>query len=173
MKKSFLMAALMAAFSTAAMAGDIYVGGTLGSATDSNPGNALTKARTTAYSLLAGYQLTDNFAVEAAYTDIGKTAQNAISLKNSATSLSAVGRVALGNSGVSALGKLGYASTRTVASTGQAASRGDLTYGLGVEYALSKNVSLRANWDQYAMGDNISIFKSREDIYSLGATYRF
>jgi OOP family OmpA-OmpF porin len=172
MKKTVLLAALMAAFSASAFASDFYVGGNIGTVTNNNAGTALTKTRDTSYSLLGGYKITENIAAEVAYSDLGRTAQGAVTGKNSALSLSAVGTLPIAN-GFSAYGKLGFASARTAVSTGVTASHSDFTYGIGAEYAVNQNVSIRAGWDQVKLGNNITVVRSKDDIFNMGVNYRF
>lgn len=172
MKKNLFLVGLLAALSSSAFAGDFYAGGNIGTATNNNAGTGLTKTSDTAFSLLGGYKINDNFAAELAYMDLGKTAQGTITAKNTSTNLSAVGILPFGK-GVSGFGKLGYGSSRVAVSNGTSASRNDFNYGLGAQYDMDHNLSFRAGWDQVSLGDAVNVVRSKTNIYSLGATYSF
>ena len=70
MKKSLTTIAMIAAsIATAHAATGFYAGGTIGKAYDNSA--TLSKSSDTDYSLLAGYQINQYFAVEGNYADYG------------------------------------------------------------------------------------------------------
>lgn len=147
----------------------------------------------TAYRLQAGYQFHPNWAIESGYVDLGKISYSATGVvgvtpgtanetdKAEAWNVSAVGILPFGNS-FSALGKLGIASVRSAANAtvtltgvgtatlGQSKTKTNATYGLGLKYDLTKNVSVRGDYDNYDTGvtgaGNIGV-------WSLGVAYKF
>lgn len=137
----------------------------------------------TAYKLQAGYQVNSNLAIEGGYIYGGKfnysaTATNIAGVINATGkvtgwNLIAVGILPLGNQ-FSGLGKLGVADVRSSAtatlaglSASASTSKSDLTYGLGVKYAVTNAVFLRGDWDSYK-GSN-----SRSNVWTVGVGYKF
>ncbi len=175
--------------------GEWYVGGSLG-VTDNNtndndifynPDLCLTAAYTcsadssdTAASIFAGYQITNHFAVELAYTDLGDTANynyqqpfstGTLKQDTQALSLTGIGKHRLGHSKVSAFGKLGISNwhseikydrtpdsaiftDRSVKSSGT-----DPLLGVGLEFDVSHNAAIRVGWDRhYNVGESAQPF---------------
>ena len=158
-----------------------------------------------AVSILAGYQINKHFAVELSYSDLGNTAdysyQQAFStgtLKQDtqALSLVGVGKHKLGHSKVSAFGKLGISNWRseiaydrtpnsaTFFDRKEKASGTDPVIGLGLEYDVSHNASIRAGWDRhYSVGERSQPFDVNNneiktvdadvDVFYVGATFSF
>lgn len=132
--------------------------------------------------ILGGYQINKNFAVEAAYTDLGEAKATGpggfVSAKSHALELVAVGIVPIDR--FSLYGKLGvYHGTtdgqaRTVLVRGDASDTAtELTYGVGAGFDVTRQVTLRAEYQKYNDfgGDNVG--KSDIDVFSLGVLFRF
>ena len=135
-----------------------------------------------AFKLFGGYQLSPNFALEAAFVDLGDVSYSGSfagatvsggRIQNSGLNLSAVGVVPLGQSFV-LFGKLGmflwYSEATDV--TGGFAFRSeedgaDLSVGLGASVAIGQRVSLRAEWERFDMSN------TDVDLVTLGFAYRF
>ena len=112
----------------------------------------------TAFKLLAGYQFHRNIAAELAYGmlyDKGGAEANAIELV-------AVGMFPVANQ-LSILGKIGFAQID--------ADPGDrdteLTWGIGVQYDVNRNLGVRAQWQRYETDPN------EVDLLSVGVIWRF
>ena len=130
----------------------------------------------TAFDLNLGYRLNRNFAVEGAYTDLGKFHFSSAALgdgdvKPTALSLSAVGILPL-QSNVSLYGKAGLAHTETKA-LGASDTKDGLLAGAGVMYDFNRNIYAKAGWDHYDDVGNDATGNGHADIYSLGVGYRF
>ena len=135
-----------------------------------------------AFKLFGGYQLNPNFALEAAFVDLGDVSYSGSfagapvtggRIQNSGLNLSAVGVVPLGQSFV-LFGKVGmflwYSEATDV--TGGFAFRSeedgaDLSLGLGASVVVGPRVSLRAEWERFDMS-NVDV-----DLVTLGFAFRF
>lgn len=163
-----------------------YVGGTLGQATargacDGIAGPGVTCSDSDgAWRLLAGYQFTRNFSAEAGYHDFGKVSASSplgsAEIKSSAFELVGVGAMPLGER-FSLYGKLGLyvADSKGSNSLGFSASDSatDLTFGAGLQYALTPSLGLRGEFQRYSDvgGDNVG--KGDIDVLSVGLLWRF
>ena len=177
MKKS-LAIVLLSAFAAIAFAADsgFYAGVTLGRSSTATilPDAVMTTSSDTVAGVLAGYQITKNWAAEMFYTGAGKwaafstrSAANIASGKADAWGVNLVGTQPLSDA-FSLYGKLGYASTKTSATTnvgvvGGAAdlsvTRSAATYGLGGVYNVSPAVGSTDNYNA--------------SVYALGAVFKF
>jgi OOP family OmpA-OmpF porin len=143
--------------------------------------------------LSGGYQFTKNWAIEAAYVDLGKaTASGTIggvavsaSAKSRGLELSAVGSLPLAE-GWSAYGKLGLfrwdvdvtasAVIPGIAAAGASASDSGVsaTFGAGLQYDFTKQVGTRLGWQRYArVGDAATTGRSDVDVLGVGLQIRF
>jgi OmpA-OmpF porin, OOP family len=130
----------------------------------------------TGFDVNLGYRLNRNFAVEGAYTDLGKfhfssAAVGDGDVKPTAVSLSAVGILPL-QSNFSLYGKAGVAHTETKA-LGASDTKDGLLAGAGVMYDFNRNVYAKAGWDHFDDVGNDATGKGHADLYSLGVGYRF
>ena len=130
----------------------------------------------TALDVNLGYRLNRNFAVEGAYTDLGKFHFSSAALgdgdvKPTALSVSAVGILPL-QSNFSLYGKAGLAHTETKA-LGASDTKDGLLAGAGVMYDFNRNVYAKAGWDHFDDVGNDTTGKGHADLYSLGVGYRF
>jgi OmpA-OmpF porin, OOP family len=125
-----------------------------------------------------GYRVNRNFAVEGAFTDLGKfqfsTPGGDGELRPKAVSLSAVGILPL-QANWSLYGKAGIAHTE--AKVGgpfdTSDSNNGLLAGAGVMYDFNRNVYARAGWDHYAEVGTDATGDGRLNVYSIGVGYRF
>lgn len=133
--------------------------------------NALSKSSDTAYGVQLGYQYNNNLAVEGEYTDLGKfSTATGVTGKSDAWGLSAIGILPL-NDDFSAYGKLGIARTGTSTSAGTGLNRTSATYGLGGQFDATPMIGLRLSWERYGVG--VTGENARDDLYSLGAVFKF
>jgi len=155
--------------------GGIDVGGSHLSGINTDSLDSFDKSDT-AFDLNLGYRLNRNFAVEGAYTDLGKFHFSSAALgdgdvKPTAVSLSAVGILPL-QSNFSLYGKAGIAHTETKA-LGASDTKDGLLAGAGVMYDFNRNVYAKAGWDHFDDVGTDATGKGHADLYSLGVCYRF
>lgn len=189
-------ALLMAAGSAYAgtEAGEWYVGGSLGITDNSTNGNDIffnpnlcTTTHTcsadstdSSASIFAGYQISNHFALELAYSDLGNTADykyqqpfstGTLKQDTQAVSLTGVGKHRIGSSRVSAFGKLGISNwnseikyDRTPNSAiftdrTESANGTDPLLGIGLEFDVSERATIRTGWDRhYNVGERSQPF---------------
>ncbi|MBG6076111.1 outer membrane beta-barrel protein [Polaromonas sp. CG_9.11] len=147
--------------------------------------------RSTGYKIFGGYQLNRNFAVEGGYFDLGNFGYTATTvpagtldgrIKLRGLNLDLVGTVPLSEK-FSVFGRAGlnYAQARdSFSGTGavQVANpnprKNDTNYklGLGLQYALSESLAVRAEAERYRINDAIGN-RGHIDLFSVGLIYRF
>jgi OOP family OmpA-OmpF porin len=171
-----------------ATAQGFYIGGSIGQS-DFDDGNAVPALITsgtvdgsdTGFKIFGGYQFNQNFGVEIAYVDLGQASYSGSfsgatvtggTVKASGLNMSAVGTLPLG-SNFALFGKAGLFIWESKANdvTGGVPFSGtedgtDLSVGLGASFNLTKNLTLRAEWERYkAVGDI--------DLLSVGIVFKF
>jgi OOP family OmpA-OmpF porin len=135
----------------------------------------------TGFKIFGGYQFNPHFAVELAYVDLGKAGYSGNfgaapvtggSLETTGLNASAVGILPLGAS-FELFGKIGLFGWESKArdTTGGLpfsgeTSGGDISLGLGLAFNITKNVSLRAEWERFKAVDDI-------DLLSAGLVFKF
>src|SRR5438132_5937460 len=125
-----------------------------------------------------GYRVNRNFAVEGAYTDLGKFNFSTGGLDGTyrakSFSLAAVGLLPL-QSNWSLYGKAGLAHTQAkVNAPADASESGNgLLVGAGAMYDFDRNIYAKAGWDRYASVGGDATGKADIDVFSLGVGYRF
>ena len=168
-----------------------YIGGAFGQSKTKNDaapftalGATVTKndERNTMFRLFGGYDVNKHLGIEAAYVDLGAfgvsgtiggapfTAFGDIT----GLSVSGVGTLPLSEK-FSVFGSVGVFFSKVKASASVAAVAGaardsgtDLTAGVGIKYALSKNIAARLEVNRYGLDDNGSAVT-----YSMGLQYKF
>ena len=200
--------------------GEWYVGGSLGITDNNTSGddiffnpnycsttlyNCSADSSDTAASIFTGYQISNHFALELGYTDLGNTAnydyQQPLSIgtlkqDTQAISLTGVGKHRLGHSKVSAFGKLGISNwhsnikydrtpnSATFTDRSESANGTDPILGMGLEFDISHNATIRTGWDRYYnvgersqpfdVGNNtIKTVDTDVDMFYVGATFSF
>ncbi len=148
----------------------LYAGGSLGSQSypDTLNGNP-TSGSAVGAKLYGGYQLTPNFAVEAGLTELGAVNNAAGQVDSYGTYVDAVGILPLSPQW-NLLGRVGVAHMAVNTPSGDDSGNG-LKVGLGAEYALTKTVAIRGEWERYqlnAFGD-----KPNADQFTLGLKVGF
>lgn len=164
-----------------------YLGGTVGQAnakdfcTDVSGAGTTCDDKYTSWSILVGYKWNRNLGFEIGYRDLGQAHANglggSVTSEAKAFELVALGILPVGDR-FSVYGKFGAyfgdsSTVTSIAGVGVASdhdSNIDLTYGVGVQFELTQQFGLRAEWQRYQdMGTaNIDV-----DAISLGVIWRF
>lgn len=189
MKSSITLALILSGFAgmsaahAAEAVGGWYLGGSVGAATTDGSTNisglAMTDKTDIALSLRGGYRLHANWAVEAGYADLGKSKYRQTgfpdgTIKTNLWHVDAVGILPLADK-FAVFGKLGVAQMN-YEDSGYKENKTTPHLGLGVSYALTPAVALRAEYDDYGKasfgsGSNSTDLRSHQ--FSLGLDYRF
>jgi OOP family OmpA-OmpF porin len=158
--KTLLAAAALGTILAAGQASaQAYVGAGLGA--------ARTDSTETSAKLYGGFQVTPNWGAELAYTDLGRYRGANIG----SWSLAGTGTMPLG-SGWSLMGKLGAASNRP--KFGGSSNHSDVFVGLGVGYAISKNLGVRLEYEDFGKLSNTNnAGNSRGNNLGLSLQYGF
>jgi OOP family OmpA-OmpF porin len=113
------------------------------------------------YKILGGYQFHRNFAAELGYGILlDKDAAEVTTLE-----LVAVGMWPLGNN-FHILGKLGFANWEIDSNQAGSVDGTDLTWGVGAQFDLGRNLGLRAMWQRYEADEEI-------DFLNVGVIWKF
>jgi len=184
MKKNILASLVLSTLlASPAFAEGFYIGADVGSGRVSNSDDSISfSGNATTFGVHAGYKFSPNLSAEIAYRDHGKVDDKISYMRIpmdaslSATSVAASVIAAYPfNESFSAYGRLGFSSIKTkaevktevkalrVAVTSESTETRALV-GIGAQYNLNKNVSLRTEYTQYA-----------QDLSALtiGANYSF
>ncbi|NMM37914.1 MAG: OmpA family protein [Glaciimonas sp.] len=145
--------------------------------------------RTTGYKIYGGYKLNKNFALEGGYFDLGKFGYTATTqpagtlngnIKLKGLNLDLVGMLPITEK-VSAFGRVGliYAEARdsfsgSIPVPNANPSKRDTNYkfGLGLQYAFTDSLAMRAEVERYRINDAIGN-KGDIDLVSVGLLYQF
>jgi OOP family OmpA-OmpF porin len=141
----------------------------------------------TAWKAYGGYAFTPNFAVEIGYSDFGKfkatLAPFTDEAKVTAWEISAIGAFPIVQQ-LLVFGRLGLYRATVKEDTNFAGSfendNNDFTYGLGLQYNITRHLSLRGEWQRYnkvgggdvAFGAGVGE-KSNLDVLGVSALWRF
>lgn len=140
----------------------------------------------TGFKVFGGYKLTPEWAIELGYSDLGKTkfSTGAVtgSVATTSLGLGVAYHLAFGNDWTG-VARLGVASNQvklsgTVNGLGSASDskrKAEPYLGLGVGYALTKQVSLTGNWD-WTQGEYSNAggsIKPKYNVFSLGVNFAF
>lgn len=168
--KKIAIAILLSGFVAApAVAAGGYVGVNAGSAKIDLTGFD----STTSFGVFGGYAFNENFAAEVAYTNFGSKdypAAGVMGVKSHAYSVSAVGSWPI-NEQFSLFGKLGFATTTLEATGFASTSKSDLTYGVGAQFNVNKQVGIRLGYDSYKVSDSFT--NANQNVMSIGALFNF
>lgn len=157
------------ALSTASGPG-LYIGGSLGAPRyQDGIGGGSTGGDGVSVKGYLGYQFSPYVSVEGTLADLGHVDGGTGRVKSRAASVDLVGTLPL-NTQFSLLGRIGAAQVRSTTPAGKDDGTG-LKLGLGAEYALSRNVALRGEWERY----RADLFGNKPDIdqYTVGVKYKF
>lgn len=181
---TFIVPAALAAPATAESA--FYVGGSVGqtkykSAPSGGGDITYFDTKDTGYKAYGGYQINQNWGVEATYFDLGKFNFDGVgfngSTKASAYGLAGVFTAPISN-GFSVFGKLGLVRNelKVSASDGYSSkeSKTGANFGLGAKYDFTPNLAVRAEWERLNKFDNRDAdFRTNIDFLSTGITFKF
>lgn len=141
-----------------------YIGGNIGQA-DIKEANDDDMS----YKILGGYQINKHFAAEVAYSNFGKVSQGGTDFKSTAWEAVGVGILPLGDGRFGVFGKAGFF-------WGEAKGGGttddsvEFTYGVGVSFDFTPQLSVRGEWQKYT---DVGNGASDVDVLSVGVVYRF
>lgn len=183
--RTSLMAGLLVA-SSAALAQNVYVGGSVGQARHDVDCTGLTCDRTdNGFKLFGGYMFTPNIGVEAHYVHLGETTVSGVlpplgaingALKATGFGASVVGVLPL--DAFSIFGKIGatYMDTKISGTfAGFSVSDSDKTtsanFGLGASYNFTRELAARLEWERFRA--EYAGEKEDIDLISIGVTFRF
>lgn len=190
MKKLLLGITLALAVTAAGAQGsNFYAGGAIGQAhakstCDSFTGPGIScDDKDTSWKVLGGYQVTPNFAAEVAYIDFGKVEARGpggtISAKAHALELVGLGILPIADK-FSLYGKFGvYHGTvdvdvNTTTLRGNASDTStDTTFGFGAGFDITRQVTVRAEWQRYNKVGGSNTGKDDIDVVSVGGIFRF
>ena len=178
MKKAIAVALLSITTVPAFADSGLYIGGTLGRASTKSFGTPLTSSSASVYGGILGYQINQNFGIEAQFTGAGKFSTATMSGKSDILTVDAIGSMPVSDS-FSIYGKIGVGSSKTKVSdataTYQNASRTAATYGLGIQYAATPNVGVRFGWYRYGSAISNAGVKTNftANVLSAGVVYGF
>jgi OOP family OmpA-OmpF porin len=140
----------------------LYLGGGIGSNDDNE----------WVWRLLGGYRAHRNIAVELGYIDLGDISVGSRPARGEAWELVGLGILPL-NENFSVYGKLG-GYRGEARGGGIKETRNDLTYGIGGQYDVNRNLGVRLEWQRFAdFGGGGFGVRGDQDIISLNAIYRF
>lgn len=183
MKKT-VIAVLAAVCALPAMAGNTYVGGSIGRAEQkiSVDGGSLTE-NTTSFALFSGYQFNKNFGAEIGYAQFGKatisSGSDSVSFEPSALYAAVTGTWPV-TAELSAYGKAGVARNHTkgtVTMSGDTFS-GDTNhtsamFGVGVSYTVNAKVSVFGEYQNFGKAFDESDGNMKLSQVAFGARYQF
>jgi OOP family OmpA-OmpF porin len=168
---------LLALLATSAVAGaaqaqtttpHAYIG--VGAATADNQ---TTDSYKTGAKVYGGYQVDQNWGVEAGYTDFGKENNGAGNVKGSGTYVAGKYTIPLADR-FSGYGKLGVAYNERKFDNGLGTRVNDYDTGLyggvGVEYKLNEKLAVNAEYERYGKD---KAFGAKADVYTVGLKYGF
>ncbi len=129
--------------------------------------------------IFGGYDIDKMWGVEAGYTDFRSSTYN-YTLGTTASSVTSDGHAfyvagkatAALNDQFSVFGKLGAAQNKssTSGSLSQSSSKTELYGAIGVQYNLSKQIALTAEYERYGKSKD---FGPKADVWTIGARYNF
>lgn len=173
------------AFGTAAWAqknvSGPYVGAMVGHATSSdfcNQAGSPCDDKDVSWRLLGGYQINRWLGVEVGFNQFGSNTNSTVPADAKGQALEFVGVAAYAlNSDWSVYGKAGgYRGRLRGSNAGVSfnASSTDVTYGVGLQWRLMDQLSLRGEYQRYPrMGGGVAGPSTDYDVFSVGALFRF
>lgn len=184
-----VIAAVLALFTVAASAQNFYAGAHFGQSKAESTCEGVSGTgvscddKGNAWKLLGGYRFHQNFAAELAYTDLGEAKATgpagSVTATSTAFDLSVVGSFypidrlfAYGRLGAYRASTDVKTSTVTVNRTDSETNTG-LTYGVGVGYDITKNFTVRAEWQKYPEVGGPSTGEDDITVIGLGVLFRF
>jgi OOP family OmpA-OmpF porin len=164
-----------------------YLGASIGQSTvdiEGCGGGVDCDDKDTSWRILGGYQLNRNFSIELGFHQFGDASASApgerVDFEANAFELVGVGYLPMG-SNFGLYGKAGFYRGETKASGNTIAfgpidvkeTNTDFTFGLGLQYSFSPQLSIRGEWQRYADVGGGDIEASDVDVMSVGLVVRF
>lgn len=152
-------------------AANLYVGGSIGNARYKEMDD-----NSASLSLFGGYHINEVLAVEGGWSDLGEAESKGAKGSAKALSLGIMGKVAL-KTDLTLFGKAGLAMWDfDFKSTGidDSDSNTDPYFGLGMDYSITGNTSVRFDWNRYSMDSKFGSSSLDETIsnFSVGIIFR-
>jgi OOP family OmpA-OmpF porin len=192
MKKQFLLACVLSAFTLPAMADNFYIFGDVGQGKfelDSSNDSKLSKTDTT-FSIGAGYDFNKFLGVEVAYRDLGEAVDRGSDFDGvddydyvdkigvTALQASVVGKLPIsevfnvyGRVGLASL-DAEYSSVETyddgIDEDSGSESKTRALFGIGASFDVTSQLAVRAEYNQYAKWDDLKL-----SALTVGAVYKF
>ncbi|AMC36668.1 porin [Janthinobacterium sp. B9-8] len=183
MKKNILASLVLSTLiASPVFAEGFYIGADLGSSNMSaDVNNQNLDKNNTAWGINGGYKFSPYLAAELGYRDFGKAEENYYGIASASLKAKAVQASVLAsypfNDAFSVFGRLGLASIKLTAeaksdligySTSSEETETKGLFGIGAQYAFNKNLSLRAEYNQYAKIEDLKL-----STFTIGANYSF
>jgi OOP family OmpA-OmpF porin len=170
MKSPRIFAAFLVAAAACAHAEGLYLGGSVGTSDWNHVGGIAGDNHTVTGKVYGGLGLSPHFGVEAGVARLGSIGDAAGRMGANAVFLDAVGTWPIADKW-SLLGRAGLARADFNSSLGQETGTG-LKLGAGVQYDVSRNLALRAEYERYRLN---SVFDSHADVgqFSVGLKMGF
>jgi len=139
------------------------------------------KDTATLYRIAGGYQFDPMWGAEVSYAAYGKESAGTLGPLSadwqlSGFQVSGIGTFPLGND-FALIGKLGIARTEiklTGGGTSLSATSTKLAYGIGAQYDFTKNVAVRAQYEDLGtVGDDNTTGTSKVTLFSAGVVFKF
>ncbi len=154
--------------SSTGMMDRIYFGGALG-ASEAETYCAITKGcenKDSSWKAFAGYNISETFSAEAAYTNIGDLHKQGTSSDISALSVSGVANLNVSDQ-LGVFAKAGFSRWESKNTDSDKSGTG-LTYGLGAKISLSESMKLRAEWERLPSITTSNTEESDMNMMSIG-----
>ncbi len=163
-------------FSASIAAADGYVGASIGSAGVDDPQGGV-DGSDTGFRLFGGYRFNENWAVEGFYADFGAPEDDFFGIAS--REITGIGAQIVGafpvSDKVELFANLGFISWEEDFSVLGIVAGGDdgedLTYGIGVMFNFSEQVSIRGEWEFYDIADAFGDIDV--DLLSVGVEFSF
>ena len=178
-----------------AQQGRVYLGGSFGQSEvqgDFCEGATTCDEKDSAWRIFGGYEFNRNFALEFGYANLGEaTASGNVPpftnvnarFETTAFDLTAVGILPLNNQ-FSVFGRIGLYRAETdltgsatlgsvVIPVSEGESNMDLTFAVGARFDITRNFSIRAEWQRYQDVGGGDTGEADVDVMSIGLMYRF
>lgn len=174
MRNKFLSFALLSTLAVPAYSSDIYGSLSLGSANDVDTNSLNLSSSDTSYSVLLGYNVNKNFAVEVGYSSLLRGA--AVSNTTATTEtidgyeVDGIGRYPI-SAQFSIYARLGYVSLTQTYSQSPSISITGFVYGPGIQYDFNNKFGVRLGYNIYntsgSSGDVVLNNTSASAIYNF------
>ena len=154
--------------STASMMDSVYFGGSFG-ASEAESYCTVTKGcedKDSSWKGFIGYNITEMFSAEAAYTNIGDLHKKGTISDISALSLSGVANIKV-NDQIGVFAKAGFSRWESENTDSDKSGTG-LSYGVGAKVSLNESMKIRAEWERLPEVSTSNTESSDIDMMSIG-----